>query len=373
MTMAKDKKITTAKKEKPVTEKKDKKTSEKKAKSDAKKNKSIKLKKDIWGAKKVRTTAEYTAATHWAGSISFAAVFTAPVLYLILPVLVLYVTGCFELLAGAINNVAGSAILDQYGAMGIVTVLLWQIVVCWIVWLRQVRKYEATPKYQYHFYNDIVEYNPHDPETPKFIKTLKFLINLIPTIVMIAILAVVAIFLVYLMSSNPSTPPADTPVVPDAPSVPSETPGAGSTTDWSAILAFITDEKVLPFVLIIVAVIIVAAIISAIVNALQEKKAPTEGINMKTINARTLPAVISATKKLPSPKYAVPDNCPRWLKKIIFWAPVRYNFGDVIIASPKGANDDIVLSKIEKPEELINYLSPIKPEPTETASYSANR
>ena len=363
--MAKDKKNTTA-------AKKEKKNAAKKEKPLAKKNKSTELKKDILGTKKIRTTAEYTAETHWAGSINFAAVYTAPVLYLLLPMLVLYVTGCFELLAGAINNIAGSAVLDQYGAMGIVAVLLWQIVVCWIVWLKQVRKYEATPKYQYHFYNDIVEYNPHTPETPKFIKTLKFLINLIPAIVMIAILLVVVVFLVYLMSSNPSTPP--TPGTPSVPDVPSETPGTGSTaTDWSAILAFITDENVLPFVIAIVAIIILAAIISAIVNALKERKAPASGIKMKTINARTLPAVISATKKLPSPKYAVPENCPRWLKKIIFWAPVRYNFGDVIIASPKGTDDDIVLSKIEKPEELINYLSPIKPEPTETARYSANR
>lgn len=370
--MAKDKKNITAKKEKPAAVKKDKKSAAKKGKPDAKKNKTIELKKDIWGSKKVRTTAEYTAETHWAGSINFAAVYTAPVLYLILPMLILYVTGCFELLAGAINNIAGSAVLDQYGAMGIVAVLLWQIVVCWIVWLKQVRKYEAAPKYQYHFYNDIVEYNPHNPETPKFIKTLKFLINFVPMIVMIAILLVVVVFLVYLMSSNPSTPP--TPGTPSVPDVPSETPGTGSTaTDWSAILAFITDENVLPFVIAIVAIIIFAAIIGMIVEALKNKKAPTSGIKMKTINARTLPAVISATKKLPSPKYAVPENCPRWLKKIIFWAPVRYNFGDVIIASPKGTDDDIVLSKIEKPEELINYLSPIKPEPTETASYSANR
>jgi CxxC motif-containing protein len=88
---------------------------------------------------------------------------------------------------------------------------------------------------------------------------------------------------------------------------------------------------------------------------------------------RTLPAIISVVKKLPAPKYLIPDNCPRWLRKIIFWAPVRYNFGDVIISSPKGTDDDVVLSKIENPEELINYLSPIKPQPTEVASYSANR
>jgi hypothetical protein len=141
-----------------------------------------------------------------------------------------------------------------------------------------------------------------------------------------------------------------------------------ATKIFSDIAAFLLNKDNLPIILIGALVLLVLIVILIIANSGKESST----IKMKTIPARTLPAIISATKKLPAPKYLIPDNCPRWLKKIIFWAPVHYNYGDVIISSPKGTEDDVILSAIEKPEELINYLNPIKPEPTEVAGYSAH-
>ncbi len=340
-------------------------------------------KTDILGTNKVRTTPEYTAKTHWAGSVNFAAIFTAPILYLILPALVLYVTGCFGLLSDLINKLAESEICNQYAVMGVVAVILWQFVVCWTVWRKEIKKYEAAPKYEYLFYNDIVEYKKCTPATPKFIKVLRALINFIPTLIAIAIGVAI---LVVIISSIGSIEPGPTPT-PDSPSTPAPSIDWAEVwaTIWGAVsgffktifgvlVAFATNKETQPIfigILVILAIIILVRIIVKLVKSLKNRK--TTEINARTLPARTLPAVISATKKLPAPKYLVPDNCPRWLRKIIFWAPVRYNFGDVIISSPKGIEDDVVLSKIEKPEELINYLSPLKPQPTEVASYSANR
>ncbi len=335
-------------------------------------------KNDILGTKKVRTTPEYTARTHWAGSVNFAAIFTAPVLYLLLPVLVLYVTGCFKLLANGINQLAGSAVFNQYGVMAIFALILWQVVVCWIVWCKEIKKYEDAPKYEYLFYNDIMEYKTCNVPTPKFIKVLKFLINLIPIIVIIAVLGV-AIFLI--IDNIKLAPPSG--------NTPGNNPGAGGdatvTIDWAAVWAaisnafttvfgaiwsFVSNQKILPYVIGAIVLLVIILILVAIFK--KKPEATTKAIKARTLPARTLPAIISATKKLPAPAYAVPDNCPRWLRKIIFWAPVRYNYGDVIISSPKGMDDDVILSKIEKPEELINYLNPIKPKPAEVAGYSAS-
>lgn len=339
-------------------------------------------KTDILGTNKVRTEPEYVAKTHWAGSVNFAAIFTAPILYLILPVLVLYVTGCFRLLADFINKLAEQEFCNQYAVMGVVAVILWQFVVCWGVWRKEIKKYEAAPKYEYLFYNDIVEYRKFKPATPKFFKKLKAAINFIPTLVIIAI---GIIFLVFIISNLEPVEPGPTPTPGDpADPAPSIDWGEVWGTIWGAISgffkvvfgviwAFVTNKDVQPIliaVLVILAIIILVRIVIKLIKSLKSKRS---AINARTVPMRTLPAVISATKKLPAPKYLVPDNCPRWLRKIIFWAPVRYNFGDVIISSPKGTDDDVVLAKIEKPEELINYLSPIKPQPTEVASYSANR
>lgn len=339
--------------------------------------------KDILGTNKVRTKPEYTAKTHWAGSINFAAIFTAPVLYLILPILVLYVTGIFKLCANLITQLLNVTLSQHILALGLF-VILWQCVVCWTVWRKQVKAYEDAPKYEYLFYNDIIEYKKAFLPTPKIIKVLKLLINLIPAIVIIAVCGVGIFFLAqYIQVNLPDmgTPGTGTPGTGDS--------GAGAvvTVDWTALWdnisttcsdvfnkcwAFLSDSNNLPFVVggvFVLLVIIVIIIISCGGSESNAKKA----IKMKTLPARTLPAIITAVKKLPAPAYIVPDNCPRWLKKIIFWAPVRYNYGDVIISSPKGADDDVILSKIEKPEELINYLTPIKSQPTEVVGYSANR
>ena len=344
-------------------------------------------KKDILGTNKVRTKPEYTARTHWAGSVNFAAIFTTPVFYLLLPVLVLYVTGCFKMIANLINNLAGSAVLNQYGVMGIVALLLWQIVVCWIVWRKQIKAYESAPKYEYHFYNDIIEYKKYNAPTPKIIKVLKALINVVPAIIGVAVLGVV-IFLI-IQNVNVAPPSSGTPGTGTTPGEGSDT-GSTVTIDWAAVWAtvsgalvavftgvwnFVSAEENRLFVIVtgaILLIIILVAVICYLIKHQPKAPAPQTAIKMKTLPARTLPAVISAAKKLPAPAYMIPDNCPLWLKKIIFWAPVRYNYGDVIISSPKGTSDDIVLNKIEKPEELINYLCPIKPEPTEVVGYSAN-
>ena len=368
-------------------------------------------KKDILGTNKVRTKPEYTARTHWAGSVNFAAIFTAPVFYLLLPVLVLYVTGCFKMIANLINNLAGSAIFDQYGVMGIVALLLWQIVVCWIVWLKQVKAYESAPKYKYLFYSDIVERENYKPTEPKIIKTLKFLINLIPTIVILGVLGIIIYLIIdSLPEVEPSPLPTPTPnPTPDP--TPNPTPDPSPAFDFEAILAAIGSafkaiwdaiqsafEAIKNFyrkdqppfnrgIKITATVVATLALGSPFYKPLLEKvkklckvlwdlitkKREKEVIPPKSIPARTLHAIVSVVKKLPAPAYVVPDNCPLWLRKIIFWAPVRYNYGDVIISSPKGLEDDLVLSKIEAPEELVNYLAPIKPQPTEVVGYSANK
>lgn len=340
-------------------------------------------KTDILGTNKVRTKPEYVAKTHWAGSVNFAAIFTAPILYLILPVLVLYVTGCFQLLANLINKLAEQQLCNQYAVMGVFAVILWQFVVCWTVWRKEIKKYEEAPKYEYLFYNDIVEYKKFSPSTPKFIKVLRSLINFIPTLVAIAIGIV---FLVFIISNIDPVEPSPTPT-PGNPGTSDPSVGGGDSWSviWSAIsgffktifgvlVAFATNKETQPIFIGILVALIVIILVRTIVKLIKSlKNRKRSAINARTVPMRTLPAIISAVKKLPAPKYLVPDNCPRWLRKIIFWAPVRYNFGDVIISSPKGTDDDVVLSKIEKPEELINYLSPIKPQPTEVAGYGANR
>jgi hypothetical protein len=100
---------------------------------------------------------------------------------------------------------------------------------------------------------------------------------------------------------------------------------------------------------------------------------PPKELDPMTLKARTLPAIITATKMLPAPSFSISKDCPYWLKKLIFWAPVHYNFGDVVISSPKGLRDDLILGKIENPEKLLDYLVPLKPKPTEGVTYSANR
>ena len=334
---------------------------------------------DILGTNKVRTKPEYTAKTHWAGSINFAAIFTAPIFYLVLPILVLYVTGIFKLCANLITqlvNTEGFTFSQHYLALGL-AVILWQVVVCWTVWRKQVKAYEDAPKYEYHFYNDIMEYRKISVPRPKIIKVLTLLINFLPALVLVAVFGVAIFFLAQYIKITP----------PSSGNPGEVTPGEGGVTiDWAALwenisstcvtvfntcLAFITNKANLPFVIGGVIALLVLIVIMIIASA-KSNPAPQKTIKMKTLPARTLPAIISAVKKLPAPAYIVPDNCPRWLKKIIFWAPVRYNYGDVIISSPKGADDDVVLSKIEKPEELINYLTPIKPQPTEVVGYSAN-
>lgn len=341
-------------------------------------------KNDILGTNKVRTQPEYVAKTHWAGSLNFAAIFTAPIFYLLLPTLLLYVTGCFKLCADLINQIAGSVIFDQYGVMGIVALVLWQVVVCWVVWRGEIKKYEDAPKYEYSFYNDIVEYKKTAIPTPKFVKVIKLLINFIPMLVGIAIAVAFIIFIAMNLDMAPEgSAPSTTPGGSGSSTAPDT--GASDAIDWAAVWAmisgaltavmnFVTNEENLPIVIAIgaaLAVGLLILIICAIFKKTPEK--PASSIEMKKIDARTIPAVICASKKLPAPAYTIPDNCPRWLKKIIFWAPVHYNFGDVIITSPRGMEDDVILSKIEKPEELIRYLNPIKPEPTEVASYGANR
>lgn len=350
--------------------------------------------KDILGTKKVRTKPEYTAKTHWAGSINFAAIFTAPIFYIILPILVLYFTGCFKFCAQLITNLVGNPdfICNQYYLIAGLAVILWQFVVCWTVWRKQIKTYEATPKYEYHFYNDIVEYAPCALPRPKFIRVLTLLINFLPALVLVAVFGVGVLLIINSLEIAPpstGTPGAGT----GTPGTGTITPGTGAGTpgqgsgsasvNWaeiwanisgtatkifSDIAAFLLNKDNLPIILIGALVLLVLIVILIIANSGKESST----IKMKTIPARTLPAIISATKKLPAPKYLIPDNCPRWLKKIIFWAPVHYNYGDVIISSPKGTEDDVILSAIEKPEELINYLNPIKPEPTEVAGYSAH-
>lgn len=337
--------------------------------------------KDILGTNKVRTKPEYTAKTHWAGSINFAAIFTAPIFYLVLPILVLYITGFFKLCANLITqlvNTEGFTFSQHYLALGL-AVILWQVVVCWTVWRKAIKAYEDAPKYEYHFYNDIMEYRKISVPRPKIIRVLTLLINFLPALVIVAIFGVAIFFISQYIK-----------ITPPSPGTPGEgTPGESSgavTIDWAALwenisttctqvfnacMAFLSDKANLPYVIGGVIVLLVLVVIAIIASA-KSKPEPQSTIKMKTLPARTLPAIISAVKKLPAPAYIVPDNCPRWLKKIIFWAPVRYNYGDVIISSPKGADDDVVLSKIEKPEELIQYLTPIKPQPTEVVGYSAN-
>ena len=343
--------------------------------------------KDILGTHKVRTKPEYTAKTHWAGLVNFDAIFMAPILYLLVPVLLLYLTKCFQLLSNLINQLAGKAICNQYLVMGVVALVLWQFVVC-IIWWKQTKAYEIAPKYEYHFYNDIIEYKACTIKTPKFISILTLLIFLVPTV---AVLAGIVIGVLFLMKYVEMAPPSGSPSTPGEDTT--TKPGVGSISiDWAGmwssicetfnniyvnLTAFVNDEANRPLIIVIcIVIIVIAAILVAIAIYNYFKKlqgSSPESIKAKTLPARTLPAIISAVKKLPAPSFMVPENCPRWLKKIIFWAPVHYNFGDVIISSPKGACDDVVLSKIESPEKLVNYLKPIKPKPTEVAGYSAKR
>lgn len=342
--------------------------------------------KDILGTHKVRTKPEYTAKTHWAGLVNFDAIFMAPILYLLAPVLVLYITKCFQLLSNFINQLAGKTICNQYLVMCVVALILWQFVVC-SVWWKHIRAYESAPKYEYLFYNDIIEYKTCTIKTPKFISVLTLLIFLVPTVV---VLIGIVIGILFLVKYIDMAPPSGTPSIPGEGTT--KPGGVSVSIDWAGmwasvcetfnniyvnLMAFINDKANRPLIIAIcIVILIIVAILVAIAIYSYFKKLrgySPEDIKAKTLPARTIPAIISAVKKLPAPSFIVPENCPRWLKKVIFWAPVHYNFGDVIISSPKGACDDVVLSKIESPEKLVNYLNPIKPKPTEVAGYSAKR
>ena len=404
--------------------------------------------KDILGDRKVRTKAEYTARTHWAASINFDAIFTAPILYVFIPVLLLclvnnltklfFIESTALYLTNEINGMIKDAKLniapitiEPWMVVAFVAVLLWQFVVCWTVWGKQMKNFKNATRYEYLFFNDIVEYKVYDASedtTPKFIKRVKFLISLVPNIIVLGILGYLGLigydhYVKYIQPTMPEpTPPSTsnpTPSTPNpgpgsTPSTPNPGPGStpstpntgssgsnygigdaledfwnGLSTAFNNFVNFMTDNisKILKFLLaeenkpvvtvtgwiLVIALIFIFVVyfvknIDDFTNSLPERK-----IDPMTLKARTLPAIITAAKMLPAPSFSIPRDCPYWLKKLIFWAPVHYNFGDVVISSPKGLCDDLVLGKIESPEKLIDYLVPLKPQPTEGVTYSANR
>lgn len=406
--------------------------------------------KDILGDRKVRTKAEYTARTHWAASINFDAIFTAPILYVFIPVLLLcLVNSLTELffiestalyLTNEINGIIKDAELDiapitiePWMVVAFVAVLLWQFVVCWTVWSKQIKNFKNATRYEYLFFNDIVEYKVYDASedtTPKFIKRVKFLISLVPNLIVVGILGYLGLtgydhYVEYIQPTMPEpTPPSTSNPTPSTPNPgtgtsrpTTPTPGTGSTTPstpgsgtsgnknnlgdaleniWDGICEvlgnigeFITDNlaNILKFLLAeenkpVVTVtgwfLLGALALIVLINFVSNREdyinsIPPKELDPMTLKARTLPAIITATKMLPAPSFSIPKDCPYWLKKLIFWAPVHYNFGDVVISSPKGLRDDLVLSKIENPEKLLDYLVPLKPKPTEGVTYSANR
>ena len=111
-------------------------------------------------------------------------------------------------------------------------------------------------------------------------------------------------------------------------------------------------------------------IVFNIVRAIIERKAPEEP---RVINARAVQGFVFS-KYFPDPvSFRVPDNCPRWLKKILLWGPHHYNYRTIVLVSAKGRADDMKLECIEKPKEFEEYINSKQAQPKEVAFYTANQ
>ncbi len=506
------------------------------------------LKKDSLGKEKVRKTPEYTAKTHWASITKFGRIYSAPFLFVLLPVIVLFALKADVSIAGWLSSLVNMQI-NRFVVLAAIAVILWQVVVCWCIWLPCLIKFKATPLHHYSFYNDIMEHSKKptkNKDLPKFYKVLQFLINLVPTIIAIILIIVLIVInlppegpdlgdptvtfdtrggseipsvvvkvgdtvdkptdptkencsfmgwyqdetLIYAWDfeedvvvaditlyakwekeealvrfdtrggssianvrvkggstvNRPADPTKenctfdawyrdpgfttlwnfDTDVVHDdttlyakwkkdvvtvkfntlgGSNIPSVTVKGGNTIDkpedptkddctfegwykdssclikWNFSKDVVTDDIILyakweaapvknnPTIYIVIAVIAVLLILMLLLG---KKDNSSKDFSERTINARSILAFTETEKRFADPKVVLPETTPEFIKRHVFRHAINYNFGDVIIRSPKGMNDDIVLNNIEDPDKLMNYLDSIRKRPSEVASYNSN-
>ena len=76
----------------------------------------------------------------------------------------------------------------------------------------------------------------------------------------------------------------------------------------------------------------------------------------KSVTRRTFFGFYKAEVFLPTPSIILPEVGARFIKKLVCWKPLAYNYGDVVIECLEAPNDVIKLYSIKAPKELVKYL-----------------
>lgn len=76
----------------------------------------------------------------------------------------------------------------------------------------------------------------------------------------------------------------------------------------------------------------------------------------ESVTRRTFFGFYKAQVYLPTPSIILPEVGARFIKKLVCWKPLAYNYGDVTIECLEAPKDVIKLYSIKAPKELINYL-----------------
>ena len=332
------------------------------------------LKKDSLGKEKVRKTPEYTAKTHWASITKFGRIYSAPFLFVLLPLVVILSFKAHTALAEWISELLNKDV-NEYVVLAAMAVLLWQVIVCWCVWHPLVCKFKKTPLHTYNLYGDIVEYSSaptkSNDKLPKFYKRLRTLINIVPVILVTAAIILCCVKgYEHFQNNGEST---DDTQVEDSTDI--SVPEKGTSTVIAVVVGF--------------ALGVVCGLAFSGATKKAEEKQPKKKKGKKlskkekaeekeknkerVIKARSIIALLGAEKRFPEPKVVVPETTPNFIKKYIFRHAIRYNYGDVIVASPMGPSDDLVFSCVEEPNKLVDYLNGVKKNPSEVASYNISR
>lgn len=123
---------------------------------------------------------EYVAKEHWGKYTEFGKIFCAPILFLLLTIAFLCLIGVFDWIANGINTVAfaGEQIFSPQYIIVVLVSIIWLFKVCFGVWYKCIKKFENTTMYEYHFFNDIVEWKAFKPKgnLPPFYKVLKSIV-----------------------------------------------------------------------------------------------------------------------------------------------------------------------------------------------------
>lgn len=74
------------------------------------------------------------------------------------------------------------------------------------------------------------------------------------------------------------------------------------------------------------------------------------------VTRRTFYGFVRYDISLPPPSIIVPENCPKLIKRILCWKPLKFDYGNVFIECLEGPSDKIRLYCIKNPKKLIKHL-----------------